>query len=191
MRALLLVLFWGAAAAAPPPVLEIELRWVAWQSGAASGTLSTATPARDVQSLGTARPDVQALAQSLRVQAGERAEWELSLPAQTAGLGWAQVTQGPARVLTPLGEPDRRWRLAVIPLWRGEGEPLQVELDWLQPEAAAGQQRWHSRLPMPLDHWVTVARSGAPAPAAVAGSLSTHGQPAQRELQLRLRRLPE
>jgi hypothetical protein len=191
MRAWLLFFLIGAAVAAPPPVLEVELRWVAWRAGAEAGTLSTATPARDAHSLGTTPQDIQPLAQALRVQAGERAEWELTLADQPSGLAWAQITHGPARVLTPLREAEGRWRLAVTPQWRGEREPLQVELDWQQPEGASGQQRWRSRLPVKLDHWVTVARSGAAAPAPVPGSLSTHRQPAQRELQLRLRRLAE
>ena len=56
------------------------------------------------------------------------------------------------------GAAPGHWHLSVTPQWRGRREPLQVEVEWLQTQADGVQQRWHSQLPMRLEHWVVLAR---------------------------------
>ncbi|MBB5205820.1 hypothetical protein HNQ51_003147 [Inhella inkyongensis] len=148
-----------AQAADRPPLLELELRWVRLSEPLPAGTLSSrAGLPRDrhtVSTASTAAPVDLPPLPLIRVLAGTRAQWSLQLAEPE--LRWAQVTQGPLRA-TLAGAAPAQWHLSLSPQWRGRREPMQVDVEWLQTQADGAQQRWHSQLPMRLEHWMVLAR---------------------------------
>lgn len=171
-RSLLALGLLPAIARAATPMLEAELRWVE-QAAPPVGTLTSQ------------RGTIEAAGPSLRLRAGGRAEWELEGPPD---LFWAETRTGDRRAgAARAAQP--RWRLAIATQWQGPRRPLRVAIEWQGPEPDGGSQRWHSEIEAPLDRWVSVSRS-APRPVA-KDTVSTESLRPIRELQLRLRSLPE
>lgn len=165
-------------AATALPVLEVELRWV-------EQTVQASLPGERVLST-QGGANITPLGPVLRVQAGATAQWSLQLEGQAM---WLQQRQGQAKVLVQAGEGRREWQLEVTPQWRGERQPIQLQLHWQQPAAdAGGKQSWRSSLPVSAGQWVMVSRQ--PAPTAQApepqGTLSTKPLGQVRELQVRI-----
>lgn len=165
-------------AASASPVLEMELRWV-------EQTVQASRPGEKVLST-QAGARITPLGPVMRVQAGATAQWSLQLEGQPM---WLQQGQGRARVVVQAGEARRTWQLEATPQWRGERQPLQLQLHWQQPaDEAGGRQSWRTSLPVRAGHWVTVSRQpGAAAQAPQPpGTLSTRPLGQVRELQVRV-----
>jgi hypothetical protein len=165
-------------AASALPVLELELRWV-------EQTVQASTPGARVLST-QAGARITPLGPVMRVQAGRTAQWSLQLEGQAM---WLQQRQGGAKVVLQTGAGRRAWHLEATPQWRGERQPIQLQLHWQQPADEAGaSQSWRSTLPVRAGHWVTVSRqpSASAATAEPAGTLSTRPLAQVRELQVRV-----
>jgi hypothetical protein len=165
-------------AASASPVLEMELRWV-------EQTVQASRPGEKVLS-SQAGARITPLGPVMRVQAGATAQWSLQLEGEPM---WLQQGQGRARVVVQAGEARREWQLEATPQWRGERQPLQLQLHWQQPaDEAGGSQSWRTTLPVRAGHWVTVSRQpGAAAQAPQPrGTLSTQPLGQVRELQVRV-----
>ncbi|MBH9553577.1 hypothetical protein [Inhella gelatinilytica] len=161
-------------------VLEVELRWVT-HSGVQPGSLST----------GSTRAQLDYLGPALRVQAGERAAWRLLEPQEGWQFAWTTQEQGGRlRLESPTGAP-RFWELGLVTTRRSAREPLSLSLEWTQPEGQGGSQSWRSRLPVQPDHWTVVARAGRWASQPADGTLRTGEAPVVRELQVRVRSVPQ
>ena len=198
----------GAQAAPPQQNLWVELRWTQSRLSAAAlrgvldgaavvGTAGSVAPQLGVTAR-TSRPNEAAETPqrllvlnglSARVQWAEQQtlQWveaavdlPLERPGPSANSG-ARVIAAPrsTTVQTPHG-------FAIRPQWPGGKQPVRVEFQ------SFGAAEVFSTVSVPLDHWVTVARSGAdvraPAPGVVS-SRDAQGIPG-RDLQLRISLAP-
>ena len=193
--------------AGPQRNLLVELRWVeSSMSGSALagvregavvlGTGGSVSP-RPGLSLDTRnRESQQAVVQRLLVLNGRPASIQLSEPQPVQWLDYAvQLAPGQqsmaagARVVAAprSGTVERLRGFVITPHWPGGTKPVTAELKALNPEAG-GQTEVLSTVQLPLEEWLTVARSGAALRRQESGTLSSRDAEMQttRELQLRI-----
>lgn len=200
----------AALAAGPQQNLQVELRWVESSlSGAALagvrdgavvvGTAGSVSPKGGGTTLSTRRPDAGVEpAQRLLVLNGHAATVMLTEPQK---LEWFDIAQPVAPGGAPAGRPlavqrtrwvERQRGFTARVDWPGGSRPAKVELKTLTPEAHAGQGELVATVELPLDRWVTIARSGADARRPERGVTSSGDaeQKTSRELQLRVNIAP-
>ncbi len=192
------------AAAAPQQNLWVELRWTQSRLSPAAlrgvmdgavvvGTAGSVAPQAGVIA-STSRPDEAAeLPQRLLVLNGQPARIQWSEPHD---LQWAAAAvdlpldrrgrsaSSGTRVIAapPTSTAPTAHGFAIRPQWPGGKQPVRVEFQ------AFGATEVLSTVSVPLDRWVTVARSGADVRASPPGTVSSRdaeGVPS-RDLQLRI-----
>lgn len=196
----------AALAAGPPQNLQVELRWVESSlSGAALagvrdgavvvGTAGSVSPRGGGTTLSTRRPGAGVEpAQRLLVLNGHAATVLLGEPQKLEWFDVAvPVTPGGAPAGRPLAVQRTQWverqrGFTARVDWPGGQRPARVELRALTLETDAGQSELAATVEVPLDRWVTVARSGAEARRPERGVTSSGEAEGKtgRELQLRV-----
>lgn len=188
---------WAQPASLPQRNLLVQWRWSettdrsAHEAAVRSGGVVVGTGGR-VDAQGSVvlrsreRQDAGQGEQSVLVLNGARAGIGM---AQAVPLQWVEVAvtpDGPAAVLrqawTEAGQ-----RLQVQPRWPGGSAPVTVEVMQQASTGSAGDSLVTS-LRVPLDQWVTVARSGESRSRHEQGVLSSRDaqRQGQRELQMRI-----
>ena len=195
----------GAQAAPPQQNLWVELRWTqsTLSPAALRGVMDGAVV---VGTAGSVAPQAGVIARTSRPdEASEVPQRLLVLNGQPARIQWTEQhslqwvaaavelpfgprgrpTSSGARVIAaPQTAPSQTAHgFAIRPQWPGGKQPVRVEF---QAFGAAADML--STVSVPLDRWVTVARSGADVQAATPGLVSSRdaqGVPG-RDLQLRI-----
>ncbi len=215
-----LALVLPARAAEPRVNLWVELRWVDSRVSQAAvagvrdgavvvGTGGSVSP-RGAIVLSTEQHAAQGqLLQRLTVLNGFRAsvqlaeltplQWlDMSVPVSPGSTGQAPARDA-GRAQLRLGYVEQVRGFSLEPHWSGGREPVRVTLrtqDLTPSESGAGQPPVRTELEstalVPLDEWVTVARTGGPLRRSERGTFSTRDAESvsSRELQVRIQVAP-
>ncbi len=187
-------------AAPPAATFLVELRWVERAVSAAAqagvrdgafvvGTAGTVSPRGPGVVVSSAAPAEPRILHRLTVLNGQHASVKLSTrePLQSVDTVYDVAPDGKVRGAYARPQTTERritQGLTVSPAWAGGDAPVRVAFS-VEDDGSEFQ----STLDLPMDHWVTVARTGgagggAPAPR---GTISTRDAAPQTERELQLR----